>query len=695
MLKKTIIYGFQSLVLFICMVSHPVVAKPQVNVDQNNTQKSVTIVQVPATDGLDMPVWQKAPTGIGEFFPFPGTVTVGYRVDEHRFEATYSGTLVTEGNKRWHIAPDLYLRNLYPVFKEENTLWARDPNYLVAVDLQDWSIKAQAPLPMRSQPFTVRDNHIWCLEDNPFSNYSVNSSVNISGTSVVQYDMKGNELYRFKLPNNEIRPQTSDPYTIAPFSLIIWAAVDKNYVWLGVRVYPNLSYYTYQKGDPFGGGVIYDLSLVEFQLVRMDRQSGERIELECEGGLETKCFELSDHILLVNSSKDQPGKIYKIDKENLQVEFLGRIDPVYSSYINTDGENLWFVCSKYNKIISLSDLNSVKVVKNDYPPVYLPPARFGDTCTPDILGGDAERLWLEVPGGLIVEINDDDTVRARDLSKWYHEAIKGFSAAISRPGLLYVQGNGCLIRLDANSENLTVNPTKSRLFAAGDSMVVTQPETRRQFIFFPPDLTRQIGTLKHDINHALGLFKGAAAIASELYLFDYEADNLYKIRAHTGSITPVDSWRVWADSWLEKNQKGKGKHWPNLRTLNHLAEPIKVISLPDGKIRFFYKFSYRMGPLYQVDPLLIVTYDSNTDQWQSRWFGDSIGMFQRNHYSDANLLYDSKTNEILLYQNNRWTRRGPLPSELLFYAAHATRRYLYAKTPLGLYRVPWTDLEIP
>jgi len=63
------------------------------------------------------------------------------------------------------------------------------------------------------------------------------------------------------------------------------------------------------------------------------------------------------------------------------------------------------------------------------------------------------------------------------------------------------------------------------------------------------------------------------------------------------------------------------------------------------------------------------------------------------------LLIDKQDQCFLRYKDGKWQPVGRLSSDwleagLLNWPISATKQYFYARTPLGLYRVAWTDIPL-
>jgi len=388
--------------------------------------------------------------------------------------------------------------------------------------------------------------------------------------------------------------------------------------------------------------------------------------------------------------------VYQLQKEQLTITVAGKIDVPIRGFAS-DGTNLWVESDK-TYVFSLKNLEPVAIEEAGPRPPALPEnVEFPPLS---ILSASDDRIWLRASQSQIAEIADDGKTGVWDVSQWVKPAGQ-VHRVVAKAKFLYAFARGKLIRLESGSSDVFVrrlgDPSQLyplHLSLDGDQVWV-QPQTGNDVSIFAPDLT-SVATFSCE-PPVSQYFLAGVALNGSCYVFlpphstpSYSA-RLVKIDSKTGKVTIVESWRKHFDHWCRKNvdEEPTGVNMPRFRGLQ------RAVQTPDGRLCFIISWGMwdPASSRYSSVKQAVWYYDPAADHWEAAPLSWSI-----HSTSSPNLLIDKQDQCFLRYKGRKWQPVGRLSSDwleagLLNWPIATTKRYVYARTPLGLYRVAWTDIR--
>lgn len=363
----------------------------------------------------------------------------------------------------------------------------------------------------------------------------------------------------------------------------------------------------------------------------------------------------------------------------MEVSEVGRVDAPPIGSVATDGKSLWFLGDQTH-VFSLKDLGAVPLEEAGPRPPGPPRGRYFSYPPLHILGVDGERVWIIGPGSRISELHDDGSVAAWDLSK-----SSGYSLqAVARPGLLYVFAQGDLFRLRSGSPDvLSRTPFDSSpgflQHLAADDLLWIEHQSRAKIL--GPDLA-EIATVE-PVPGRFHCLQSGVPSGGSFYVFRRSPNRLERIDGKTGKVAVVDSWLRHAEKWCRANVEPK----PSPTSLSTLSYPaVPPVATPDGRVRFV--FNAPVPPTRRsIHRYTMWLYDPATDRWE-----DSLLPKSFQSTSNPSLAWNTDTKAILHCENDQWTPIADLPEAwqkamIRSESMAVTGKYLYIRTPLGLYRL--------
>jgi hypothetical protein len=550
------------------------------------------------------------------------------------------GLLASAGEDKWEIVPSLYARDVRPLREHDGLLWVEEGgDGLLALDK---SLAVQRRLPtVKGRCIAIGPRGFWCVE---------------RGVNLVGYSAEGRQRAFFPTDGKQL-----------PKGTIYWAAVDGDAVWLAIMEY------VIPKG-------IYNGPAVpgESWLVRLSPATGEFSQVDIRPWPGPPFVNLPRRVLWVRKAAETEWDVEELDKATLRVQRAGRIASPYVSEMATDGQKLWVFSSTGWRVFSLDGLKPVALQDAGKPPPGSPSMTTESYCSllsPSkpwflVLAADPERVWLSAAGPSLVELRDDGVAEARDLSSLIPRPID-LSRAFALPGVFYgwLYRSGSLLRVEAGDATATERELvefKNRkmghlyLATASDRWLWLATTSNGNMLALAPDFSRH--RIVGPVMAGCVENENAVARGDWLYLHLRNSGECVRASALTGEVAPIRSW------------SGKcGGGWGT------------AFGLPDGRMNV-------QGPRRdRVDNWI---YDPATDKWQHvAWEGWVRPV------AASDRLYGIRDDSLVKWQDNGWQRLGTPPfsawlragGEALLGSTNivGTSRYLYLRTPLGLYRVAW------
>jgi len=675
-LKRRFAMSAVVLAAFVLLGTNAVCAGDDASTDYQKAPDKVTLSPRP---WKEISPWQSVPDRAGEILLAPGHYQYGqFEHENRRFVATMLGVLESMPGGHWRIVPEMYGRWIIPITVRDGLLWARPywEKQLVALDIGTWATRKRIPIPQfGTRVVAFEEDGFWLLEDEkipvPLNGRSRAGPSPAGHASIVHYDMDGTEMFRYRTSPGKPAADMPQGYTDASTPLIYWAAVDRDAVWLAVQ---------------------------RTRIVRIDRRSGERRSVDANTFPQTLFVNLPKRILWFRrEGRTKSTTVYQLQKEQLTITVAGKIDVPIRGFAS-DGTNLWVESDK-TYVFSLKNLEPVAIEEAGPRPPALPEnVEFPPLS---ILSVGDDRVWLWASQSQIAEIADDGKTGVWDVSQWVKSSGQDLRV-VAKAKFLYAFVRGNLIRLESGSSDVLVRRLgdPSQLYPLHLSLdadhVWVQSQTGNDVSIFAPDLT-SVATFSCE-PLIQQYFLTGVALRGSCYVFlpphstpSYSA-RLVKIDSKTGKVTTVESWRKHFDHWCKKDvdEEPTGVNVPRFYGLQ------RAVQTPDGRLFFIVLWgmwdpaSSRYSSVRQA----AWYYDPAADHWEAAPLSRSIHLT-----SSPNLLIDKQDQCFLRYKDGKWQPVGRLSSDwleagLLNWPISATKQYFYARTPLGLYRVAWTDIPL-
>lgn len=675
------------------LTGSPAQARPE-HLGESRTAPSPKLS--PADWAVRMPSWQKAPDGIGEFLPLPQSYHSGvFTAQGQVCVVAPPGVVTPKKSGNWEIAGELYGHPVFPVGKRDGVLWATDwGGKLLALNPRNWSIEAS--IPTKAKVIAVDAEGFWCLEDYT----TVSGRPGVSGhRAVAYYAMNGKEEFRFVTRPGR-RPLDSQPEQPAPASggtpdspkvhqapegMICWASVDKKAVWLAVIDYQGIM----PNDAPIYGSR---------KMVRVDSKSGVMQAVDANVWPSQAFVDLPEAILWLTPTGNRSSNVCLLEKSSLSLSMARTVDvPGRASILATDGVNLWAFSDK-PYVFSLKDFRPVPLEEAGNPPPDLPPDfLYGQLPRLQLLDGDNQRVWLIAPPSLVIELRDNGAIHKWDVSRWFTSSEYAYQA-VARSGCVYIyDGRGTLIRIASESENVVARQLEGATatyppsFAVSDEVVWVmnyRGESVCNVSAFSPDL-RKLTTVGLD-RATFWDSPGGLALDRSLYVLSPTLKHLMRIDANTGKVTRVESWRKHVESWCPAN---RGRT-PNEGDFRQFLNPVSVVCPGKAHVALFtYWITSATAP--HESRLITWRYDPRADQWGVVGENQPMAASVR-PLSPAHLCYDMDSGAFFTPEKGGWRRLGRLAPDFSYLRnlyvtcpTWATKKYFYARLPLGLFRVAW------
>jgi len=666
------------------------------------------------------PGWQDAPDGNGQYLLFP-SVQAQFDIDGHQYVATSLGVLVREqlpigavaappAPGSWKIVPELYLKNLQPLEMKGDVLWAvegksrrtqADPVHVLALDVKNWSVKQKLDLPPNAVPVRVENDGCWFVQTGP-QPAATGGDVHAQGIgsrlppgywAIVLWDSAGKERFRFNAQEPPATP--TEPTQLAakrpPTPRIYWWGIDPDAVWLGIM--------------DSRGGVPNDMPHHEViygptQFIRVDRASGRRTVVNAPLWDGSRTVNQPQRILWLEMDSTPQGKRYchvrQLDKKSLQISEAGRMEVGWFDDVAADENYLWVRNRWWTEgdhrphAFALKDFS--EVLSAGKPPITLvfrldPPMPAGLA----LLCGDDQRVWLSV-GQQIIELLDDGDALIREMPPQVMPSpfvpSKFVRSADAQSGSLYaavVQ----LFRVTSGSDQVLVQEAKGffDLQVGAGSLWV---RTRIELLAFSDGLVLEQRVPVPPVWAMTVVGKTC------FYFTSGNAPGLFKLDFAGGEAVRIESWDKRTLEWLKNTYK---LDEPAPDSLKRMSHPLGMTTDGAGKVfLLFYPPSdlRRDVNLDQVGTM-VWTYDIARDEWQDRDLGTGMLMTTINAGPNKFVLFNKQhkgppgdPGAYLDFSNGRLEPLGPLPKGWLdsydYWRIHTTHKYIYAWTPLGLWR---------
>ncbi|NLE57701.1 MAG: hypothetical protein GX616_05025, partial [Planctomycetes bacterium] len=389
-------------------------------------------ISVVAAPWKEMPAWQNAPDGHGQYLLFPSQYAQ-FEIARMQYVVTSLGVLVRElrllGGQTspptpgpWKIVPELYLRQLELLGMHDGLLWVVENRPLqgravggtqvLALDPTDWSMRRSLELPPGSRAVRVDDGGCWFLEGK--KNIGGGARGPMGYGALVCRDFGDRETFR--LAANALT--TSRPAVpggslagmlqTVPAPLIYWWAIDADAVYLSVVDYRGIA----PNDAPICGG--------PSQLVRIDRNTGKQVALEAPILDYTTMANAPGQIFWVQpkylSGGTVKNEIYRLDKQSMRISQVGTFEWRRIDALAVDRDYLWMRAlaaageDRRTRAYSLKDFKEVPNAGTG------PFEESADRCGSWLLAGDESRIWF-ASRSQVFEIVDNGECWARDMSE--------------------------------------------------------------------------------------------------------------------------------------------------------------------------------------------------------------------------------------------------------------------------------------
>ena len=368
-------------------------------------QSTVRTRHLPPAKAKLKPVWQAAPSGIGEYLPFPDREALGiFQWGKRTLVGTWNGLLSSTTPGRWHIVPGLYGRAVRPLGEKNGLLWLQEMGLgLLAVD----------------QKFAIRHT-FYTVQGQGIQNFDIDSFWRLDETI-----LRGNwwwEQDRSTLVEltAEGRERLRIPTHFFPGGVPQWMAIDAAAVWLALLDFPEMEFY---------GGPPRQPRPARKQLIRLDRGTGKMTAVDIQGRIGSAVpvfLNLPERILWVAPGHDKRLALHQLDKKRLRTVTAMRFrTPIFARNLAADSRNLWVFpgasATGTPLVFALRDFKPVPIrAAGNLPPGAPAPGSYekptSATTWYEVVAGDKHHVWLRTSGPAVIELRDDGTALTRNLS---------------------------------------------------------------------------------------------------------------------------------------------------------------------------------------------------------------------------------------------------------------------------------------
>ena len=627
------------------------------------------------------PGWTAAPSGPGEFLIFLHQYIAGTdrEVAGRKLIATQLGLLESQDGENWAIVPGLYGRHIWIIQEQNGMLWVRERGKdILGLDPKDLSIRKRIA-GVSGQCFLVTKDRFWCVDhrSNPLGRMSTSSPFqhrratppSAGWTVLIEYDHDGNLLREFKTDGTSL-----------PVGQIYWFKPDGDSIWLAVIDFQGIS--------PIDTHLYGDRRLVQF-----DRQSGKVLgSAEINARVGTGFADLPDRILwAMPSGKKDTSALHQLSKEDMSVSVAAELAVPYVRNIWSDGTYLW-IFGDESVAVSLKDYAPIALeeYKGKEPRWVSSPYGHRDESLTwyRLLGADADRVWLRANGPALIELRDDATSHAWDLSGLAESPLY-MHDGVAAGDRLYVAANDRLLRFTSGSATVLAlepgTPGQGYVpFLAGNrNRLWVQRVYRGPLLALSPEL-EHLGTIPaEDVED---IHQRYAVPVGDSLLFWHRRHSGVWLASGDDGVKKLDSWETVRPSVEEKTGA---------------RPPRSFGTLPfAGDSAAFLFHRYELGPQGRArvdDSVLTVVYDPGTDRWTTTTMINHRGPFLA--LNGARGLYFAGDGTVGRWSKDGWRDIGHLSFETWQprywnEKVVGTDRYLYTCTPIGLYRVRWNDLPL-
>ena len=690
-----------------------------------------TTSSIQPTTGAKTLYWQKAPDGVGELLVYPNPPGQNEFVwGKRRVLGTELGLLTKDAKGGWKILPSLYKASVRIAGIGQDLIWLeQNDDGLVALKK---NLKIVQRLPnVKGRCIAIEKGGFWCL-----ANFSVSSWKNSNAQELIEYDHKGQEKRRFVVKGLSLIPATTAPivaeekqksgfgfgdkgfgYSFGG-SGIAWAAVDRDAIWVSLN--------NYSRGVFTGGGF---LRLGEEKLGRLERSTGQFTTLAWPSAqadknpqLEAEKFlDLPERIQWLAESSGFAWDVYELDKRTFQINRVLQIDSERSQ-LKVTRDFIWVqkrlgnVLERVSLVYSRFPLAFVNPEKAGLPPErvmsYLSRPDFLDVGTSfwgGIVASNSKGVWLGSPLYSLVFAGDEGQLQHYNVRSVLNSNPEQgtFASEETANGVLWSNGEQLIrvwpnrrvvqLSLARKSDRSSSTPSYPFILLPSTSQRIWYGTSKGQLITSKPDFSAQqiieypsklLPANSRWMVRGIDGNEGTIAVGDVLYMWD-NSGHLLRIDGATGEVNIVESWTRYLldyESHLPPERKLEGRN-------------STAFALPDGRIAFTFSVGLKHGGgevsfAIRVDKAHFFIFDPRNDTWQESNTSTEIQPLQAGCQ-----LYGYDAQQIYQWRGNGWQIRGkrPLipPAQQTYRSgirSAGTEKYYYAETPLGLYRVLWSQI---
>ncbi|MBV9468287.1 MAG: hypothetical protein JO316_25170 [Abitibacteriaceae bacterium] len=658
--------------------------------------------------------WQSAPSDTGEYLAFPPPYSSN-RVawSGYTLAGTPWGMLVSVGKTRWRILPNLYQHDVRPIKEMAGLLWVEEKERGLLGLRPDLTV-ARRLASVKRYCVAIEPQSFWCL-DGKFGD-----------TELVEYNMEGQEKRRIQASN------LIDEWYQKPSELtgrdareweVEWVSVEANTIWLALDNHEV----------QLAGADDAPHLLGTTQIVRLDRATWKVTSLvDIKEGY--SFVNLPDQILWCDH-KD----VQRLNKKSLRVSTPTHpMFPEYS-YLMLDEKYLWVFSRALPpqlppQIYSIQNFKPVSPSPTNLPPHPAQPSYMARWYTPinplydpdqsfpfrvapyfNLAASGDQQVWLTTPNSSLTEVEDKGTAKRYNLPD---EGLYRGPIVLASLNTLYMIYGSNLLRLSPGKklavmrQILRQNAYTPSLLGSYNS-VGLQFHNPRQLVILTSDLT-QLLAIKNLPDNLAAIqaitapnsfyFWQANAISWQDF-FQVNRDFL-RLDTVTGKLESVDSWH---------------KNFPDPKKVYKVGQSFTIggllgeFRLPTGQTAFQFELvgpeEFFGGPGYGIrsasrsSKALLRIYDPPRDQWQEIIIDTGIRPIYatpklygiKSGYDWGHIYSGAKDDDLFEWQNNGWQAVGKLPWAMTDVNRGrgkilGTARYLYSQTPLGIYRVAWSQV---
>lgn len=624
--------------------------------------------------------WVKSPEGPGEFLlaksPFSnnGISTV---LHNRNFYATMSGLLMTDEKGDLKIIPATFGKPCMVVGELQGELWIQqNDGTLLGLNPTTYILQEKTGK-LAGACITIDATSIWCYDSMELAHDALRErTMNREpfASAIIEYDRNGVEKRRFitdgiMLPKVEIKH----------------AIIESDVVWIFAK--PCL-------GIICGCGA---KSYGESHLFRLDRVTGKVALIKEAKDISPSAINQSGKFIWTGPAKndESTGKtcpVYQFDKKSFVVTPPIQIPQKYAGGLHAvrDGK-LW--CKIYPHrsyqlkdgelnqpdfaVFALTDGHRIHVDEAGEVPAELVTKKEAELISFRTIGAQPERVWISSTGNNLYDIPDTGEPKIRnnkelkDIGRFStrnngpsNVLFAYYNTRDDRNALIMYPGKDYFIKIYTN-DFIAITSSEQRVWFLNDNNLVTCTD----------NLKKQTISLanKRGVN-LIG--NTTVAIDDKLYFFDNNQP--YIADATKGTTTAIASWKLQVPDELKTHE-----------------EPGAAFLAPDGKIVFNLRSPRRNEDSKPEEhPVAtLAAYNPKIDTWTFTpsdcipYWGDTLNT----SYGAFHVKY----NDNIIYRGTAtaWVKAGQLPFNMPdFRFGASTKEYLYLDTPIGIYRVRWSEL---